>query len=235
MTRSTCLFFLCSCLALTTASCVAETNFESTSFDPVQPESTAAESSPAENAAINSENKNVFQVKFETSKGDFVVEVHPDWAPNGAARFKELVENKVFDDARFFRVIEGFMVQFGIAADPKVSAEWRNKQIKDDRVSQSNTRGMVTFATAGPNTRTSQIFINFGNNAFLDNQGFAPFAKIVEGMDVVDSLYNGYGEGAPNGNGPSQGRIQSEGNAYLTKDFPKLDYIKKATLVIADE
>lgn len=173
----------------------------------------------------------VYQVKFETSKGEFVVEVHPEWAPLGATQFKQLVEDGVFTDARFFRVIENFMVQFGIAGDPELAAKWRAKQIKDDRVTQSNTRGMVTFATAGPNTRTSQVFINFGNNSFLDSQGFAPFGKVTSGMDVVDSLYDEYGEGAPNGRGPSQGRIQSEGNAYLKKDFPKLDYIIKATIV----
>lgn len=176
-------------------------------------------------------NSDVYQVKFETSKGDFVIEVHPDWAPLGAAQFKEIVEDGVFNDARFFRVIEGFMVQFGIAGDPEKSAKWRSKQIKDDPTTQSNTRGMVTFATAGPNTRTSQVFINFGNNAFLDNQGFAPFGKVVEGMDVVDSLYDGYGEGAPQGRGPSQGLIQSKGNEYLKSDFPELDYIKKATII----
>lgn len=173
----------------------------------------------------------VYKVKFETSKGDFVVEVHPDWAPLGAAQFKEIVKDGVFDDARFFRVIEGFMVQFGIAGDPEVSTKWRGKQIKDDPNTQSNTRGMVTYAMAGPNTRTSQVFINFGDNSFLDNQGFSPFGKVVEGMDVVDSLYSGYGEGAPQGRGPSQGLIQSKGNEYLKKDFPELDYIKKATIV----
>lgn len=180
---------------------------------------------------VFSEDSKVFHVKFETSQGDFVVEVHPDWAPNGAARFKELVEAKHFDDCRFFRVIEGFMVQFGIHGDPAVAAQWKNKTIKDDKVTQSNTRGMMTFATAGPNTRTSQMFINFGDNKFLDSQGFSPFAKVIGGMDVVDKLYNGYGEGAPSGRGPSQGRIQSEGNTYLKASFPKLDFIKTATIV----
>ncbi len=178
------------------------------------------------------EKSKVYQVKFETSKGDFTVEVHPEWAPLGAAQFKEIVEDGVFNDARFFRVIEGFMVQLGIAGDPEVSAKWRNKQIKDDPTTQSNTRGMITFATAGPNTRTSQVFINFGDNSFLDNQGFAPFGKVIgNGMDVVDELYKEYGEGAPQGRGPAQGQIQSKGNEYLKADFPKLDYIKKATIV----
>ncbi|QDT35564.1 MULTISPECIES: peptidylprolyl isomerase [Thalassoglobus] len=173
----------------------------------------------------------MYQVKFETSKGDFTVEVHPEWAPLGAAQFKEIVEDGVFNEARFFRVIEGFMVQFGIAGDPAVSAKWRNKQIKDDPTTQSNTRGMITFATAGPNTRTSQVFINFGDNSFLDNQGFAPFGKVTEGMEVVDALYAGYGEGAPQGRGPGQGQVQSKGNEYLKADFPELDYIKQATVV----
>ncbi|MCA9082228.1 MAG: peptidylprolyl isomerase [Planctomycetaceae bacterium] len=175
----------------------------------------------------------VFQVKFETSAGDFVMEVHPDWAPHGAARFKELVEAKHFDDCRFFRVIEGFMVQFGIHGDPAVAAQWRQKNIPDDKTTQSNTRGMVTFATAGPNTRTTQIFINFGDNSFLDRQGFAPFAKVIGGMDVVDKLYSEYGEGAPQGRGPNQGQIQSRGNEYLKASFPKLDYIKTARIVPA--
>ena len=186
----------------------------------------AATQSTATAQNTNTENQ-VYQAKFETSQGNFVIEVHPEWAPLGAARFKELVEKGVFDEARFFRVVKGFMVQFGIAGDPKVAASWRGQPIKDDRVTQSNTRGMVTFATAGPNTRTSQIFINFGDNSFLDNQGFAPFGKVIEGMDVVDKINNEYGES------PNQGRIQSEGNTYLKGSFPRLDYTKKATIVEA--
>lgn len=176
----------------------------------------------------------VFKVKLETSKGDIVLEVHPEWAPLGAAQFQEAVKDGVYDDARFFRVIENFMVQFGIPGDPAKATKWRDKRIKDDAAKQSNTRGMVTYAMAGPNTRTTQLFINFGNNSFLDKQGFSPFAKVIEGMDVVDSLYNGYGEGAPSGNGPNQGTIQSQGNTYLNKSFPKLDYIKKATILAAE-
>ncbi len=171
-----------------------------------------------------------FRANFDTSKGAFVVEVHRDWAPLGADRFYNLVKNGFFDQVRFFRVIQGFMAQFGIHGDPAVAAAWRGAQIKDDPVKQSNKRGFVVFATAGPNTRTTQFFINFGDNAGLDRQGFAPFGEIVKGMDVVDKIYNGYGEGAPNGKGPNQGRIQSEGNAYLTKEFPQLDYIKSATI-----
>jgi peptidyl-prolyl cis-trans isomerase A (cyclophilin A) len=181
-------------------------------------------------AALTEQAPAVYKAKFDTSKGAFVVEVHRDWAPNGADRFYNLVKNGFFDNARFFRVISGFMVQFGISADPKISTPWRDANIKDDPVKQSNKRGFITFATAGPNTRTTQVFINFADNGPLDRQGFSPFGQVVSGMNVVDSLYNEYGEGAPRGRGPDQGRIQREGNAYLEKDFPKLDFIKKATL-----
>jgi peptidyl-prolyl cis-trans isomerase A (cyclophilin A) len=182
-------------------------------------------------AALTAQAPADYKVKFDTSKGPFVVEVHRDWAPLGADRFYNLVKNGFFTNARFFRVISGFMVQFGINADPKVSAVWRDANINDDPVKQSNTRGMITFATRGPNTRTTQLFINYADNNRLDSMGFAPFGQVVSGMNVVDALYNGYGEGAPRGAGPEQGRIQSEGNAYLTKEFPKLDYIKTATIV----
>jgi len=172
-----------------------------------------------------------FKVKFETSKGDFVVQVHREWAPNGADRFHELVKTGFYSEARFFRVVSGFMVQFGIAGDPKVMATWRPKSILDDPLKQGNKRGYVTFAMAGPNTRTTQVFINFKDNSFLDPQGFPAFGQVITGMDVVDKLYSEYGDGAPRGQGPDQGRIQTEGNAYLTKEFPKLDYIKKASIV----
>lgn len=181
-------------------------------------------------AALTEQAPASYKVTFDTSKGPFVIEVHRDWAPLGADRFYNLVKNGFFNNARFFRVISGFMVQFGINADPKLSAVWRDANINDDAVKQSNTRGMITFATRGPNTRTTQLFINYGNNARLDSQGFAPFGRVVSGMNVVDALYSAYGEGAPRGAGPEQGRIQSEGNAYLTKEFPKLDYIKSATI-----
>jgi peptidyl-prolyl cis-trans isomerase A (cyclophilin A) len=181
-------------------------------------------------SALREQAPPTYRVKFDTSKGAFVVEVHRDWAPKGADRFYNLVKNGFYDNARFFRVISGFMVQFGIHADPQISERWRGARIEDDPVRQSNSRGMITFATAGPNTRTTQVFINFGNNASLDRQGFAPFGQVVSGMDVVDGLFAGYGEGAPSGGGPAQDRIQREGNAYLTKDFAKLDYIKSATI-----
>jgi peptidyl-prolyl cis-trans isomerase A (cyclophilin A) len=173
-----------------------------------------------------------FKVKFVTTKGDFVIEVTRDWAPNGADRFYNLVKIGYFKDLAFFRNIDGFMVQFGIHGDPAVNAKWRESNIKDDPVTQSNKPGYVTYAQSSrPNSRSTQFFVNFRDNANLDRMRFAPFGKVVEGMEVVKSLYNGYGEGAPNGRGPEQGRIQEEGNAYLKKDFPKLDYIKSATIV----
>jgi len=167
---------------------------------------------------------------FETDAGSFEVEVHDEWAPKGAARFKELVGAGFFNGVRFFRVVSGFMAQFGIAPEPSVAKKWRDANIEDDLVKESNKRGYITFATAGPNTRTSQMFINFGDNTFLDSQGFSPFGRVLgDGMSVVDKLYSGYGEGAPSGQGPDQGRIQAEGNAYLMRDFPKLSYINQVT------
>ncbi len=174
-----------------------------------------------------------YKVQFDTTKGKFTVEVTRSLAPNGADRFYNLVRSGYFKDLAFFRVIKGFMVQFGIHGDPAVAAKWRQANIQDDPVKGSNTRGTVTFATAGPNTRTTQLFINYGDNQRLDSMGFAPIGKVVEGMDVVDKINGEYGEGAPMGNGPDQGQIQREGNAYLKKDFPKLDYIKSATIVPA--
>jgi peptidyl-prolyl cis-trans isomerase A (cyclophilin A) len=172
-----------------------------------------------------------YRARFQTSAGAFVIEVHRDWAPRGADRFYELVKSGYFDGQRFFRVLSGFMAQFGSHGDPKASAVWRERRIPDDPVRQSNTRGMVSFATAGPNTRTTQVFINYGNNSTLDGQGFAPFGRVIEGMEVVDRLFAGYGEGAPRGHGPDQGRIQGEGNTYLAREFPKLDAVKRATIV----
>jgi len=172
-----------------------------------------------------------YNVKFDTSAGPFTVEVTRSWAPNGADRFYNLVKNGYYDGARFFRVVSGFMVQFGISGDPTVNQAWQPARIQDDTPKESNLRGYITFANAGPNTRTTQVFINFKDNGFLDAQpGFAPFGKVTQGMDVVDKLYSEYGEGPPSGKGPNQGLIQSQGTAYLEKNFPKLDYIKKATI-----
>jgi peptidyl-prolyl cis-trans isomerase A (cyclophilin A) len=169
-------------------------------------------------------------VKFDTTKGAFVIQVTRAWAPHGADRFYNLVKNGFYDNVRFFRVISGFMVQFGISGTPSLSAKWREANIPDDAVKASNKRGTITFATAGPNTRTTQVFINFADNARLDSAGFAPFGRIVSGMNVVDALNAEYGEGAPNGRGPDQGRLQREGNAYLSQSFARMDYVKKATI-----
>ena len=181
-------------------------------------------------AALNEQAPAVYKAKFDTSKGTFVIEVHRDWAPIGADRFYNLVKNGFYDDDRFFRVIQGFMVQFGINGNPQVSAQWENANLKDDPVTQSNKPGFITFATRGPNTRTTQVFINYNDNQRLDTMGFAPFGQVTLGMEVVQSLYSGYGEGAPRGAGPSQPRMQADGNAYLASQFPKLDYITKATI-----
>jgi peptidyl-prolyl cis-trans isomerase A (cyclophilin A) len=172
-----------------------------------------------------------FRVRFVTTKGDFTVEVTRAWAPKGADRFHRLVTEGYFKDVRFFRVLPGFMAQFGMSGDPALNAKMDTLRIPDDPVTQSNKRGMVTFAMAGPNTRSSQFFINYKDNSSLDSQGFAPFGKVVNGMKAVDALYSGYGEGAPNGLGPSQDAIRTEGNQYLKRAFPKLDYIKSATIV----
>ena len=162
-----------------------------------------------------------FRVRFETTKGPFVVEVTRAWAPRGADRFYNLVRAGYYDDVAFFRVIEGFMVQFGINGDPRVNAAWQAARIPDDPVTQSNRRGMVTYAMAGPDTRTTQLFINFRDNKGLDGQGFAPFGGVVEGLAVVDSLYSGYGEGAPRGMGPDQGRAQGRGQRLPARVVPE--------------
>jgi peptidyl-prolyl cis-trans isomerase A (cyclophilin A) len=166
-----------------------------------------------------------YEVKFTTTKGDFVVQVTRAWAPLGADRFYNLVKHGFFTDAAFFRVVPGFIVQFGLSADPAVNKVWSSANIKDDPVTQSNKPTTLTFATAGPHTRTTQLFINFGNNAGLDAQGFAPFGVVTSGMDVVQQIYSGYGES------PDQGAITSKGKAYLDKAFPKLDSIKSATII----
>ena len=186
--------------------------------------------SPASDA-MNQTAPDVFRARFETSKGGFVIEVQRGWAPQGADRFYSLVSNGFYEGVHFFRVIDGFIAQFGIHGDPAVAARWRQASISDDPVTQSNSRGSVTFAMTGqPNSRTTQLFINLMDNMNLDGMGFVPFGRVVEGMDVVDQLHSGYGEGAPRGNGPDQNRIQTQGNQYLTSDFPELDSVVRATI-----
>jgi peptidyl-prolyl cis-trans isomerase A (cyclophilin A) len=182
-------------------------------------------------AGMNQTAPATFKAKFATSEGDFVVEARREWAPLGVDRFYNLVKNGFYDGTCFFRVISGFMAQFGIHGDPKISAAWRQERIQDDPVKQSNTRGYLSYAMAGPNTRTTQLFINYADNSRLDQMGFAPIGRVVESQDVLDRLYAGYGEGAPRGKGPDQGRMQTEGREYLTKNFPELDCITKATIV----
>ena len=183
-----------------------------------------AQGNLANPAALTEQAPATYKAKFETSKGAFVIQVNRDWAPVGADRFYNLVKNGFFDNVRFFRVVTGFMVQFGINGDPAIQRNWRTAGMKDDPVKQSNKRGNITFATAGPNTRTTQVCSNFKDNAGLDGQGFAPFGQVISGMNIVDSMYAGYGET------PDQGLIQAQGNAYLTKSFANLDFVKKATI-----
>lgn len=195
-----------------------------------QPAAPRRQSALLNPASLNVQAPDVYYAKFDTTKGAFVIKVTRDWAPIGADRFYNLVKNGFFNDASFFRVIPGFIVQFGISADPKVSAVWHGADIPDDPVKQSNAAGTVTFATAGPDTRTTQVFINLADNQMLDSQGFAPFGAVTEGMDIAKSFYSGYGEGAPQGNGPDQHLIESQGEAYLAANFPNLDHIKSATV-----
>lgn len=182
-------------------------------------------------ATLAAQAPEVYEAKFNTTKGDFVVQVTRAWAPQGADRFYNLVQNHFYDGASFFRVLSGFVVQFGLSADPQISRVWQSANIHDDPVKRSNRPDFITFATAGPNTRTTQVFINLGNNAQLDSMGFAPFGEVTQGMDVVRQLYSGYGEGAPSGRGPDQSSVSSLGKPYLDKNFPKLDSIKTATVI----
>ncbi|HVO97441.1 MAG TPA: peptidylprolyl isomerase [Bryobacteraceae bacterium] len=194
---------------------------------------TAAKKAPAaapnlmNPSSLNRTAPATYQAKFSTTQGDFIVQVTRAWAPLGADRFYNLVRAGYYNGVPFFRVIPGFMAQFGISADPKVNAVWMNANLKDDPVTQSNKRGLITFATAGPNTRTTQVFINYANNAGLDAQGFAPFGEVIEGMDVVEKFYSGYG-----GN-PDQGSLMQLGKPWIEKHMPKVDSVKVATIVPA--
>jgi len=173
----------------------------------------------------------IYRVKFDTTKGPFTVEVHRDWAPRGADRFYDLIDAKYYDELYFFRVIKGFVVQWGIHKDPDVMKRWNAMVIPDDPVKETNRRGTITFATDGPNTRSTEPFINLADNKRLDAHGFAPFGEVVEGMDVVDKLYAGYGDGPPKGEGVDQNKAEAQGNEYIEGNFPKLDKIVTARLV----
>jgi peptidyl-prolyl cis-trans isomerase A (cyclophilin A) len=186
----------------------------------------AQEAGPLRNpAALTEQAPATFSVGFDTSKGRFVVAVHRDWAPLGADRFYNLVKAGFFKDVRFFRVIGGQLAQFGMHGDPGVQAAWRDAEIPDDPVRHGNTRGTISFATRGPNTRTTQLFINLRDNSPYDRLGFAPFGEVTSGIEVVDNLYSGYEER------PEQPLIDSDGNAYLTREFPNLDYVQQATIL----
>jgi peptidyl-prolyl cis-trans isomerase A (cyclophilin A) len=234
MKRSTVLLAACISVVFTPAafagqaqSTTPSTAQESSAPTPTHPRTTHMTTDPAllHPATLAAKAPETFDVKFTTTKGDFVVQVTRAWAPVGADRFYNLVKHGFFTDAAFFRVVPGFMIQFGLSANPAVNRVWQSANIKDDPSKQSNKPGYITFATAGPNTRTTQLFINFGNNTFLDSQGFTPFGQVTSGMDVVQKLYSGYGER------PDQGSITSLGKPYLDKNFPDIDSIKSAAIV----
>ena len=224
-------FALAACLLIAPVSAVAghheeakaakaEAKAKTKKGDPLRDPSLAIEVAPAQ-----------YRVKFETTVGDVILQVNREWAPYGADRFYNLVKIGFYDDVGFFRVIDGFMVQFGLSGDPKITRGWSKARIRDDKVAQSNKRGFVSFAKTGqPHSRTTQLFINLADNKNLDGMGFAPFAQVVEGMDIVDKIYK-VGEGKPRGPGPAQNRVKILGNEYLKKNFPQLDYLKKATIV----
>jgi peptidyl-prolyl cis-trans isomerase A (cyclophilin A) len=184
-------------------------------------------STPTESArpVLNETAPDHFKVRFETTKGNILLQVEREWAPIGTDRFYTLIKTGYLNGDRFFRVVPNFIIQFGLGPDARITAQWRQANLKDDPVRQNNVRGTISFATAGPNTRTTQLFINTNDNVRLDANGFAPFGRVIDGMSVVDQIYAGYGEQ------PDQKRIESEGNAYLEKEFPNLDYIKTATVV----
>lgn len=171
-----------------------------------------------------------YRVTLETSEGDVVIQVHRDWAPLGADRFYNLAKAGFYDDSRIYRVVPGFMAQFGLNADPYVNQAWKNEYIVDDPVVESNTRGRVAFAKGGVHTRTTEVFISYKDNSSLDDEGFAPFGEVVDGMDVVDSFYAEYGDGPPRGDGPYQAMAQARGNEYLDAEFPELTRIVDVTV-----
>jgi peptidyl-prolyl cis-trans isomerase A (cyclophilin A) len=205
----------------------------SLTHDPAVPTAGAAPGGLGEEDVPKGE---TFYVLFKTSEGDFIVAVHPGWAPIGAEHFREMVEAKYYDNCRFFRVMDGFMAQVGINGDPAENVKWHDKTIQDDPVKVSNRRGRVTYAKTGqPNSRSTQVFFNYGDNVRLDADGFAPFAEVIKGMDVLEKLYKGYGDGPPYGAGPEQDKIRTEGNQYLNAEFPELDYIETARIYDTQE
>jgi peptidyl-prolyl cis-trans isomerase A (cyclophilin A) len=182
-------------------------------------------------AALDDVGPDSFVVRFATTRGDFDLKVHRNWSPRGSDRLYWLFTHKFYDGVRFFRVVPNFVAQFGMPADPAVGANWKERTIPDDSVARGNVRGTLSFATGGPNTRTTQLFINLRDHQRLDSRGFAVVAQVVAGMDVVDSLYQGYGEGAPRGKGPSQDSIAKYGEPYLARDYPKLDQLLTARVI----
>jgi peptidyl-prolyl cis-trans isomerase A (cyclophilin A) len=190
----------------------------------------AADEALMDPSALNEQAPDQYNVTFKTSKGEFVIAVNRAWAPLGADRFYNMVTHGFYDQARFFRVVPNFVVQWGMPADPEVGAVWRDAPIKDEEVKESNLQRYITFAKGGPDSRTTQVFINLRDNARLDGMGFPPFGKVIEGWEIVEKLYSGYGEGGPRGRGPSQELIGKQGNVYLEADFPKLDYIESTTV-----
>ncbi len=226
------------CFAACLAPCAISAKTQATPAKPATPAHHAAAPTGTDPALLHPATLHaiapaVYEVKFATTKGDFVVTVTRAWAPNGADRFYNLVKHGYFTDVSFYRYVTGFIVQFGLSPDPKINAAWDHAPIKDDPVKQSNKQGFITYAMGGPNTRTTQVFINLADNSSqLDGMGFAAFGQITSGMDVVQQLYSGYGEIADlGGTGPSQERVNQAGKAYLDKNFPKLDSIKSATVI----
>ena len=221
--------FLVTCSVVLVASAIAAAQAPAPKPAP-KPAAASTASRLLSPATLTAKAPEMFRVRLDTSKGPILVEVHRDWAPIGADRFYNLVRNGFYNNVRFFRVLQGFMAQFGMSGTPAVQKAWGGNaaNLKDDPVKQSNKRGYVTFANAGPNSRSTQLFINLVDNTFLDPEAmhFAPFGQVVEGMEVADMLYTGYGRT----NVPDQGRITDEGNAYLIKEYPKLDFIKTATI-----
>ena len=184
-------------------------------------------------AALTDTAPATYRVRFETSVGALVVQVNRAWSPNGADRFYNLVKNGYYDDTRFYRVVEGFMAQFGLKGTPRIDQAWRDVTFPDDPFTQSNKRGTITFAHAGPNTRTTQVFFNFKDNTHLDASGFTPFGEVVEGLGIMDKIYAGYGELPPAGKGPDYSKAWVQGNAYLDTNFPEMTKVLSATLEAA--